>query len=67
MGDCQRCDGLLVQDDFLDMTTGERTSALYCLNCGHRVEAVLNTNAIKGADPAYKGPRKTPTHRTLFT
>ena len=45
---CTRCDGLMVQDSFLDMLATERGfDAWRCISCGDIVDAVVLANRQK--------------------
>ena len=44
---CERCDGLMLEGDFIDMEEsceGMWLRAWRCLNCGHAVDAVMAAN-----------------------
>jgi hypothetical protein len=43
---CERCEGLLLQDDFLDMqeTGGMWLRIWRCINCGHARDSVMVAN-----------------------
>ena len=43
---CERCEGLMLQDDFLDMQeTGGMWLRLWrCVNCGHALDIVMAAN-----------------------
>jgi len=44
MGDCTRCHGLMVDDEFLSTVETIRIPARRCLNCGSIEEDVMNRN-----------------------
>jgi len=51
---CDRCQGFMLQDSFLDMEEsfeGMWLRAWRCLNCGHAVDAVMLANRQRQARP----------------
>ncbi len=54
---CERCQGLLVQDHFMDMrdlSEGMWVATSRCMNCGHAVDPVMVANRQRHADLAVK-------------
>lgn len=46
---CSRCQGLMVEDQFLDLEGGYGemwTTSLRCLNCGHVHDSVIEQNRL---------------------
>ena len=44
---CERCEGLMLEDDFIDMEEsceGMWLRAWRCLNCGHAADSVMLAN-----------------------
>ena len=44
---CERCEGLMLEDDFIDMEEsceGMWLRAWRCLNCGHATDSVMLAN-----------------------
>jgi hypothetical protein len=49
---CERCEGLMLQGDFIDMEEsfeGMWLRAWRCLNCGHAVDSVMAANRQRQA------------------
>jgi hypothetical protein len=49
---CQRCEGFMLEDDFLDMQKsfeGMWLRAWRCVNCGHAVDTVMAANRQRHA------------------
>jgi uncharacterized Zn finger protein len=48
---CDRCEGLMLEDDFLDMqeTGGMWLRMWRCINCGHALDAVMVANRQRHA------------------
>ena len=47
--ECSRCEGLMVEDHFLDFEGGFRemwATSWRCLNCGHVYDAVVEQNRL---------------------
>ena len=54
---CERCQGLLVQDHFMDMrdlSEGMWVASSRCMNCGHAVDPVIVANRKRHASRAAK-------------
>jgi hypothetical protein len=50
---CERCQGLLVQDHFMDMrdlSEGMWVATARCMNCGHAVDPVMVANRRRHAN-----------------
>lgn len=49
---CERCEGLMLEDDFIDMEEsceGMWLRAWRCLNCGHATDSVMLANRKRHA------------------
>lgn len=49
---CERCDGLMLQGDFMDMEEsfeGMWLRAWHCVNCGHALDSLMAVNRLRQA------------------